>query len=147
VQGSAGQSSEKRRFEFIDDKSQKYWEIQVHVPDIEDGDSVEVQGSAKDPYVLKNTDGVYSCTCPAWLHQSKVVEQRTCKHLRKYRGEQAEIERLGSLPDKANVSRRAKSTGAVGGSGGTDGGASGDTPGESDGDPRHRRCYVRTHGP
>lgn len=80
------------------------------MPDIEDGDSVEIQGSAKDPYILKNTGGVYSCTCPAWLHQSVAVEQRTCKHLRKYRGEEAETERLGTLPERGVTPRRVRST-------------------------------------
>ena len=29
-----------------------------------DGQSVEVQGSASRPYVLKNVGGVFSCSCP-----------------------------------------------------------------------------------
>lgn len=98
------------------------------MPDIEDGESVEIQGSAKDPYVMKNTGGVYSCTCPAWMHQSIGIEQRTCKHLRKYRGEQAEIERLGSLPERAVAPRRVKTAGE-------DGGADDDTrDGDGDGE-------------
>ncbi|MDZ4833219.1 MAG: DNA ligase [Candidatus Melainabacteria bacterium] len=77
------------------------------MPDIDDGESVEIQGSAKDPYILKNLGGVYSCSCPAWRTQSHPIEQRTCKHLRKYRGEAAELERLGGeLPAKPAVSRR-----------------------------------------
>lgn len=69
--------------------------------DLLDGDSVEVKGSAKLPYVLKNTGGVYSCTCPAWRNQSTAIEQRTCKHLRQLRGDQAEQDRIGSaLPQK-----------------------------------------------
>ena len=77
------------------------------MPDIEDGESVEIQGSAKDPYILKNLGGVYSCSCPAWRTQSHPIEIRTCKHLRKYRGEQAEKDRLGGeLPAKPTVSRR-----------------------------------------
>lgn len=72
------------------------------MPDIADGESVEVQGSAAKPYVLTNTGGVYSCTCPAWRNQSAGIERRTCKHLRKYRGDQAEEDRLGgALPAKA----------------------------------------------
>lgn len=72
------------------------------MPDINDGDSVEVKGSAAKPYVLRNVGGVYSCTCPAWRNQSTAIEKRTCKHLRKYRGEAAEKKRLGgSLPTKA----------------------------------------------
>src|SRR5579864_5359491 len=65
--------------------------------DLLDGESVEVQGSARAPYVLKNTGGVYSCTCPAWRNQSVAIERRTCKHLRKLRGDAAEQERLGAL--------------------------------------------------
>lgn len=72
------------------------------MPEIADGESVEIQGSAAKPYVLTNTGGVYSCTCPAWRNQSVGIERRTCKHLRKYRGDQAEETRLGgALPAKA----------------------------------------------
>jgi DNA ligase-1 len=92
------------------------------MPDIEDGATVEIQGSAKSPYILRNTGGVYSCTCPAWMHQSLAVERRTCKHLRQYRGDEAETQRLGSLPDKtARPARQAKPKSA-----GTNGGTAGD---------------------
>lgn len=67
------------------------------MPEIHDGQSVEVQGSAKAPYVLKNVGGIYSCSCPAWRNQSLPVDKRTCKHLRSYRGEAAEQQRLGGL--------------------------------------------------
>ena len=40
------------------------------MPDLEDGESIEMQGSGSKPYVLKNVGGVYSCTCPAWRNQS-----------------------------------------------------------------------------
>jgi DNA ligase-1 len=39
---------------------------------------------------------VYSCTCPAWRNQSLAIEKRTCKHLRKLRGDAAETERVGN---------------------------------------------------
>ena len=55
--------------------------------DLRDGESVEMQGSGSRPYVLKNVGGVYSCTCPAWRNQSIGIERRTCKHLRKLRGD------------------------------------------------------------
>lgn len=72
------------------------------MPDLKDGETAEVKGSAKAPYVLKNTGGVYSCTCPAWRNQSVPIERRTCKHLRAYRGEQAEKDRIGDeLPLRA----------------------------------------------
>lgn len=66
------------------------------MPDLRDGESMEMQGSGSRPYVLKNTGGVYSCTCPAWRNQSIGIERRTCKHLRKLRGEAAEEARIGS---------------------------------------------------
>ena len=68
------------------------------MPDLKDGESAQVQGSARAPYILKNVGGVYSCSCPAWRNQSLPIERRTCKHLRKLRGEEAERLRLGSLP-------------------------------------------------
>lgn len=71
------------------------------MPDLADGQSTEMKGSAAKPYILKNTGGVYSCTCPAWRNQSIGIERRTCKHLRKLRGEAAEEQRLGALPAPA----------------------------------------------
>ncbi|MCU0982181.1 MAG: hypothetical protein MUF25_23750, partial [Pirellulaceae bacterium] len=63
------------------------------VADLQDGESIEMQGSGAKPYVLKNVGGMYSCTCPAWRNQSTAIERRTCKHLRKLRGEEAERQR------------------------------------------------------
>jgi len=71
------------------------------MPDLKDGESVEMKGSGAKPYVLKNTGGIYSCTCLAWRNQSAGIEQRTCKHLRKLRGDAAEEARIGAaLPAK-----------------------------------------------
>ncbi|MBJ6760216.1 DNA ligase [Myxococcaceae bacterium JPH2] len=64
--------------------------------DIADGEQHLMQGSGSKPYVLKNTGGVYSCSCPAWRNQSIAIERRTCKHLRKLRGDAAEDARVGS---------------------------------------------------
>ena len=78
------------------------------MPDLCDGESVEVQGSARSPYVLKNVGGVYSCSCPAWRNQSLPIEQRTCKHLRKYLGDAVEAARLQqTLPAAATAHEQA----------------------------------------
>jgi DNA ligase 1 len=70
--------------------------------DLNDGESVEMKGSGARPYVLKNVGGVYSCTCPAWRNQSVAIERRTCKHLRKLRGDAAEEARIGQdLPARS----------------------------------------------
>ena len=66
------------------------------MPDLADGETFLMQGSGSKPYELKNTGGVYSCTCPAWRNQSIGIEKRTCKHLKKLRGEAAEIARVGT---------------------------------------------------
>jgi DNA ligase 1 len=69
--------------------------------DLQDGESTEMKGSGAKPYVLKNVGGVYSCSCPAWRNQSVAIERRTCKHLRKLRGNAAEDARIGmDLPPK-----------------------------------------------
>lgn len=68
------------------------------MPDLLDGETLEMKGSGAKPYVLKNTGGVYSCSCPAWRNQSIPIETRTCKHLRKLRGDAAEQARIGSVP-------------------------------------------------
>ena len=57
------------------------------MPDLQDGETAEMQGSGAKPYVLKYTSGVYSCSCPAWRNPSIAIEQRTCKHL-KLRGDE-----------------------------------------------------------
>ena len=64
--------------------------------DLEDGATTTVKGSGSAVYTLKNSGGVYSCTCPAWMHQSIAIERRTCKHLRAFRGDEAEQARLGT---------------------------------------------------
>jgi len=64
--------------------------------DLNDGESVEMKGSGAKPYVLKNVGGVYACSCPAWRNQSIAIERRTCKHLRKLRGDAAEEARIGA---------------------------------------------------
>src|SRR5438105_3659935 len=69
------------------------------MPNLQDGESVEMKGSGAKPYVLKNVGGVYSCSCPAWRNQSVAIERRTCKHLRRLRGDAAEEARIGgALP-------------------------------------------------
>lgn len=71
------------------------------MPDLADGESIEMKGSGAKPYILKNVGGVYSCTCPAWRNQSAGIDRRTCKHLRKLRGDAEEEARLGgALPAK-----------------------------------------------
>jgi DNA ligase 1 len=66
------------------------------MPDLADGETTEMQGSGKNPYRIKNVGGVYSCTCPAWCNQSLPSNARTCKHIRKLRGDAAEELRLQS---------------------------------------------------
>src|SRR5262249_55908955 len=58
---------------------------------------------------------VYSCTCPAWMHQSVAIERRTCKHLRAYRGDDAEKARLGSTELFGKPSRPRRTTPAADG--------------------------------
>jgi DNA ligase 1 len=84
------------------------------MPDLNDGESVEMQGSPSRPYVLKNVGGVCSCSCPAWRNQSLGIERRTCKHLRRLRGEAAEAARLGgALPIKLTETRGDRSAPAL----------------------------------
>src|SRR2546428_12280154 len=76
------------------------------MPDLQDGEATEMQGSGAKPYVLKNTGGVYSCSCPAWRNQSIAIEKRTCKHLRKLRGDAAEEARIGgALPQRPSKAK------------------------------------------
>ena len=82
------------------------------MPDLADGEMVEMKGSGAKPYQLRNVGGVYSCTCPAWRNQSTAIERRTCKHLRKLRGDAAEEARVGAAlprPTATPPARRSSS--------------------------------------
>lgn len=81
--------------------------------DLADGATTEVQGSGKQPYVLKNTGGVYSCTCPAWRNQGGAPERRTCKHLKALRGEAAELTRIGASAGSAPAAAPKRSSRAT----------------------------------
>ena len=79
------------------------------MPDLKDGESIEMKGSAARPYILKNIGGAYSCNCPAWRNQSLPTDKRSCKHLRKLRGEEVETARVGStstIPTKTDIVER-----------------------------------------
>lgn len=76
------------------------------MPDLEDGETAEIQGSGSSVYKIRNTGGVYSCSCPAWRNQSIAIETRTCKHIRKLRGDEAETLRVG---EAGSAPRKAKS--------------------------------------
>lgn len=71
-------------------------EKDVGMPELKPGQSSEVAGSAGRTYVIRNSDGVYSCSCMAWLRQSASPPLRTCKHLKRFRGEQAELDRTAA---------------------------------------------------
>jgi DNA ligase-1 len=64
-------------------------------------------GSGREPYVLKNTGGVYSCSCPAWRNAGGAIDTRSCKHLRRLRGDAAEDHRLA----RGGEARAARTTG------------------------------------
>ncbi len=86
--------------------------------ELADGETTQVKGSGSSIYTLKNTGGLYSCTCPAWMHQGLPIEKRTCKHLRAFRGDEAETKRLGSaglLSGKPARPKKPKVEGEVGG--------------------------------
>jgi DNA ligase 1 len=72
------------------------------------GEQVLVKGSAKDPYVLQGhnvgSDGEhFTCSCPAWRNQGGPVDMRTCKHLTKELGAEAESARIGKVVAAAPV--------------------------------------------
>ena len=60
-----------------------------------DGETAEIKGSGKKPYVLRNIGGVYDCSCVAWKMQSHAIDTRTCKHLVGLLGVDAELGRVG----------------------------------------------------
>jgi DNA ligase-1 len=81
------------------------------MPDLQNGESVQVQGNS-GIYTLRNEGGIYSCTCPAWLHQHAPTNVRTCKHLKAYRGEAVELSRVGidNSPSRKETKSKSKRT-------------------------------------
>ncbi|HEX4451541.1 MAG TPA: DNA ligase, partial [Kofleriaceae bacterium] len=71
---------------------------------IDDGDSVEVQGSSS-MYTLSRQGSVFMCSCPAWKNQSAAIDARTCKHLRAYLGDDAETQRIGAAAPQRSAAR------------------------------------------
>ena len=67
------------------------------MPDLDDGEEIDVPGSAGATYTIKNVGGVYACNCMAWRTQSAPVDRRTCKHIRRLRGDAAEDARVGGV--------------------------------------------------
>ena len=63
--------------------------------ELADGDTFEMKGSGKKPYVLRNIGGTYDCSCVAWKMQSHPIDVRTCKHLVKHLGLDMELARVG----------------------------------------------------
>jgi len=83
------------------------------VADIADGAEVEVQGSGSNTYTLSNTGGTYSCTCPVWKYQRLPINLRTCKHLRAYRGDEAETARTRGASPPARGGNRPQFSGSA----------------------------------
>lgn len=82
--------------------------------DLDDGESVQVSGSGSSVYTIKNIGGAYSCSCPAWRNQSAGIEARTCKHIRRLRGDAAEETRIGgAIPVPARSKKTADGEDAV----------------------------------
>lgn len=75
------------------------------MPQLIEGQPVYIQGSGAKPYELKNTGGVYSCSCPAWRNQGVPIDKRTCKHLKKHCGDAAEVARIGANPTTSQPAR------------------------------------------
>jgi DNA ligase-1 len=74
-----------------------------------------VQGSGAKPYELKNVDNVvFTCTCPAWRNAGGGV-MRTCKHLKKERGDAAEAARVGGQAAPQAAAAPAQAHGLTGG--------------------------------
>ena len=79
--------------------------------ELKEGEVVCVQGSASAPYEVRLRGGIYSCTCPAWRNQSAPIERRTCKHLRKVRGDAVETARVGAPAGAASRPQAGKASG------------------------------------
>ena len=71
--------------------------------ELKSGDTVEVCGSEGRTYTITNSKGDYSCSCMGWKTQDLPKSMRTCKHLKTFRGEREEYERITKEPDEPDV--------------------------------------------
>eukprot|EP00283_Hemiselmis_rufescens_P021010 CAMPEP_0173438836 /NCGR_PEP_ID=MMETSP1357-20121228/20628_1 /TAXON_ID=77926 /ORGANISM="Hemiselmis rufescens, Strain PCC563" /LENGTH=168 /DNA_ID=CAMNT_0014404157 /DNA_START=43 /DNA_END=549 /DNA_ORIENTATION=- len=79
------------------------WDAVKALNELEVGEKRPLEGTA---YILSrgtkgpNSDDQYACTCQGWLIQKGQFEGagniRTCKHLKQFRGEDAEVCRLNA---------------------------------------------------
>lgn len=67
---------------------------------LQEGDTETVPGSRGNFYEIRLRGGNYYCTCPAWKNQRAGLV-RTCKHLRKFLGNEFEDWRLKSSKPSA----------------------------------------------
>lgn len=72
--------------------------------ELAEGETLEIQGSAPDPYVVMNHGAYYSCTCPSWTFKKGRPERKTCKHLKAVLGVEQEAARI----KRSTSSRRRK---------------------------------------
>ncbi len=77
------------------------------MPALIEGQPIYIKGSSAKPYELKNTGGVFSCSCPAWRNQSVHIDKRTCKHLKLHCGEASELARIGAIAPNRIVTANA----------------------------------------
>ncbi len=49
---------------------------------LNEGETIYVQGSARDPYKIRKIAGVVDCSCPAWRNLGQGIDTRVCKHIR-----------------------------------------------------------------
>lgn len=52
--------------------------------ELSEGEAIQIEGNEGRRYILAKWRGVYSCTCPSWQRCSFPVEDRTCKHLKRF---------------------------------------------------------------
>jgi hypothetical protein len=58
------------------------------------GESITVEGSNSNQWSLSRKGSNYMCSCPSFLYQHKPTSQRSCKHLARLRGYEAEVQRI-----------------------------------------------------
>mmetsp|Transcript_29769 Transcript_29769/g.44157 ORF Transcript_29769/g.44157 Transcript_29769/m.44157 type:complete len:696 (+) Transcript_29769:266-2353(+) len=66
--------------------------------DLQEGQKVQIASeSSSATHTIKLLGGVYSCTCASWRFAGGPIDRRTCKHLKSYRGDEAEESRVGQF--------------------------------------------------
>lgn len=81
-------------FAYFDERATEITKQAKSFGTLADHEKRYIAGDTGNTYVLAREGDVYSCECEWWKHRPDPVDRRTCKHLKRLLGEEAELARV-----------------------------------------------------